>query len=151
VAHNAHVPGGSRIVPKEVEIGSTRLTAFHNVVTFINANIVLPQQVFSGIWDRFFFFESDRVFAASFVGIISDFIRAEQAKACCLLNFTQTRALEYQEAAAIYLEETMSESEYASRLRAGGPAEGWFFSIDRYGCGSDKGGDWRLSGSTSTN
>jgi hypothetical protein len=121
--------------------GSPRLAAFHNVADSVNPTALLPQQVFLGAWDQFFFFESDHMFAPSFAEIAIDLIHIERATSCCLLNFSRTRVLEYQEAAAIFLEEGLRASDYDSWLRNGGPAAGWLFSMERYGCSSDK-GEW---------
>jgi len=122
-------------------IGLPRLTAFHNVAASVDATAFLPRQVFAGAWDGFLFFEADRMFAPFFAEVMIEFIHAEHATSCCLLNFSQTSTLEYQEAAAVFLEEGVTGSDYDSRLRNGGPAEGWLFAMDRYGCASDK-GEW---------
>jgi hypothetical protein len=125
----------------ENHITSSKLAAFHNVAKTINISATLPNQVFFGRFAKFFFFESDRLFSSSFVAIVSSILNIEGSTSCCLVNFSRTQVLEYQVAEALFLERRTSEAEYDFWLRRGGPAEAWLFSMDRYGCASDK-GEW---------
>jgi hypothetical protein len=126
-----------------IDSTSARLSAFHNVIKSIRIEARLPSQVLFGTWPEFYFFESDVILSRSFVGFVHELCRIEQSTSCCLLNFTQTRVLEYQEAAFIFIEAKMSEDEFDAKVREGGPASGWLFGVDHYGCSSDN-GDWCL-------
>jgi hypothetical protein len=120
-----------------------RRQAFHNVVSALTPAKFFPENVFSGIWSAFLFFESDRMLAEGFAEIIGDFPRADNSSLCCLLNLSETRSLEFENASAIYLDAMVTGSEYRARLRGDGPATGWLYSMDKYGCASDK-GEWEI-------
>ena len=124
-------------------IEQAREAAFGHVVSFIDLAAFLPGQVFIGGGLDFGFFESDRIFAPSFADIINDFMSAEEATSCCLVNLSRTRTMTYNEAAVIFIEKQTTSIEYDAQLRSGGPAAGWLFSMDRYGCASD-GGSWSI-------
>jgi hypothetical protein len=125
----------------KADILTARLAAFHNVRSFIEPDAMLPAQVLVGDWSTILFFESDRIFSASFVQTVRGLSHVERSTSCCLLNFSQTYVLEYQEAAAIFIEAATSADDYAKKLAEGGPAAGWLFGVDRYGCASDI-GEW---------
>lgn len=120
-----------------------RRTAFERVVTSIDAARTFPEQVFLGTWGVFLFFESDRMFAPDFAATARDLLRAEQASVCCLVNFSNSSTLTYENAAKVFLEATSQPDDYDAMLRDGGPASGWLFRMDRYGCASDLGG-WSI-------
>jgi hypothetical protein len=122
-------------------VGSSELSAFHNVVDSIDVDASLPNHIFSPAFSNFLFFESDRMFVASFVDVVMDIMNREGGKVCCLLNISQTQIMEYQEAAAIFISRTVTGAEYESLLRAGGPAVAWLYRMDRYACASDV-GEW---------
>src|SRR5207253_2039091 len=42
---------------------------------------------------------------------------------------------------AIFLDAMTGGAAYADKLRAGGPADGWLYAVDRYACASDV-GEW---------
>lgn len=122
-------------------IQSARLAAFHNVVARINVDARLPEQVFSGPLAEYLFFESDWLFGPCSVQIAQDLMKKEGAESCCLLNFSRTHVLEYQAAATIFIEKSVSNEQYDAWLRSGGPASGWLYARERYGLASD-GGEW---------
>jgi hypothetical protein len=123
------------------DVDFARRGAFKNVLESIDIASYLPQQVFRGPWRAFLFFESDRIFTSSFADRIVNLISIENAKSCCLLNLSQTSNFKYDESDMICFEEGAVGNEYESKLKEGGPANGWLFSMDRYGCASDK-GNW---------
>jgi hypothetical protein len=130
-------------VPENVLIERARKDAFNSAVSSINLSSRLPDQVFVESGAEFLFFESDQLFAPSFVEVAHEFMSVEGSTSCCLLNFSRTSVMDYCEVAAIFLETSMTGTEYDARLRSGGPAEGWLFDGDRYGCASD-GGCWSI-------
>jgi hypothetical protein len=125
----------------KIDRGSARSAAFNNVVASIDVMAVLPQQIFLGKMTNCLFFESDRVFAASFAKIVGDLMLAERATSCCLLRIPQTNVIESGTTNAIFLDAGAKTGEYESQLRSGGPATGWLFSMGRYACASDE-GEW---------
>lgn len=125
----------------KTDVISARLTAFCNVRRFIDVGAWLPAQVLVGEWSRILFFESEWITSASFVEAIGCLLHAEESTSCCLLNFSQTCVIEYQKASAIFIEAGMSADEYQKKLKEGGPATGWLYRVDRYGCASDI-GEW---------
>jgi hypothetical protein len=131
---------------KETDLSvSTRAKrfAFDHVIGSINDEARFPEQVFRGHWGAFLFFESDYVFSADFAAKATELLQAEQADVCCLLNFNKTDTMTYDSAAMRFITEGTSEHDYDAMLRQGGPAHGWLFGIDRYGCSSDRGG-WSI-------
>ena len=131
------------IMSQKADRNYNKRAAFTNVITSIDLTSCLPHQIFVGIWSKFLFFESDRIFSPSFAGAMQDLILAEQSTCCCLLNASRTEVMDFEKACSIFLDSTINENEYYEQLRTGGPAEGWLFSMDRYGCASDKGG-WSI-------
>ena len=119
---------------------SNRLDAFRNVCLSINVSSALPEQVFKGDWGVFQFCESDAIFAADFVDAALMLLDRESANSCVIVNFSQTDILEYQTAAAIYIESGFQCDKYMSILVGSEIERGWLFDMDRYGITSDKGG-----------
>ena len=62
---------------------------------------------------------------------------------CCLVNFNQSSTLTYENGAKLFLDVTSQPCDYDVSLREGGPAAGWLFRMDRYGCASEAGG-WSI-------
>jgi hypothetical protein len=125
------------------EIISARFAAFHNVGRFIKTEAFLPERVVGTEWTTTRFFEADTVVSKDFVSAVHEFVKIEQSESCCLVNLTRTHVPEYQKASSLFIERTTTEEEYSAKLREGGPASGWIFWMDRYGCASDK-GEWCL-------
>jgi hypothetical protein len=117
--------------------------AFEHVVMSIHAARAFPAQVFLGAWGAFLFFESDRLFAPGFATTARDLLRAERASVCCLVNFSKSPTLTYENGAKLFLDATSQPNDYDVSLREGGPVVGWLFGMDRYGCASDA-GDWSI-------
>ncbi|WP_231409762.1 hypothetical protein [Ralstonia solanacearum] len=116
-------------------------SAFNNIVAAGDFKRMLPESILSDAWTVFLFFQSDYVFSSDFVEIIYEFLHLEDAHVACLLNLDKTEILEFDSAAAIYIDEKVDRSAYQEKLHAGGPALGWLFGIDRYVCASDV-GEW---------
>jgi hypothetical protein len=122
---------------------SARRQAFYNVISGLQLDKFLPANVFSGRWSNFLFFQSDRMFAVEFADVARDFLRTENSSVCCLLNLSETASLDFENASAIYLDEMVTGADYQARLRGDSPATGWLYSMDRYGCASNK-GEWEI-------
>jgi hypothetical protein len=123
------------------DIISARLAAFHNVGSFIKTEVLLPERVLGPDWSTTRFFEADTVVAKDFVSAVHELLKIEQSASCCLVNLTRTPVLEYQMASSFLIERTTTEEKYSAKLCEGGPASGWIYRMDRYGCTSDK-GEW---------
>lgn len=115
--------------------------ALNNAKSFVNPEKSLPENVFSGHWATFLFFESDRLFVADFIDIVKELIVLEGATVCCLLNLNETNSPEAMAPSALFLDESTVGIDYLICLRGSGPAVGWIYSMDRYGCASDI-GEW---------
>jgi hypothetical protein len=122
------------------DITSARLAAFHNVGCFIKTEALLPGRVLAPDWSTTRFFEADTVVAKGFVSAVHELLKIDQSASCCLLNLTNSPALEYQNASSFFIERTTTEEEYTAKLHEGGPS-GWIVRMDRYGCTSDR-GEW---------
>ncbi len=120
-----------------------KLAAFRHVIGSINNVARLPAQVFRGTWGAFLFFQSDNLVSPRFAATAAGLLNVERAGVCCLLNFSETHELAYESAALQFIDARTSPQEYDKMLRRGGPAEGWLFSMGRYGCASDRGG-WSI-------
>jgi hypothetical protein len=125
----------------ENDITSARFTAFRNLSYFIKTGVRLPARVLGPDWSTTRFLEADTVVSRSFVSAVHELLKIEQSVSCCLVNLTSTPDLEYQKASYFFIERTTTEEEYITKLSEGGPALGWIFSMERYGCTSDK-GEW---------
>ena len=118
-----------------------REAAYKLIVSSLDVTKSFPDQVFKGDDFEFRFFESDQMFAPSFVDVVMQLLSIEKAKSSCLLNLSRTEILTYSEAVAIFLEFGITGADYNARLQRGGPAESWFASMDHYACASDV-GNW---------
>ena len=130
------------MIPNEDNF-SVRERAFLNVLDGLAIDRRFPEMVFLGIWSSFLFFGSDRVFASSFADVMADFLRADNSCLGCLLNITETYSSELNRESAIYMDPILTGSEYQAFLRGNGPATGWLYSMDRFGCASDR-GEWEI-------
>ena len=117
--------------------GLDGMGAFRTITTSIDFAAFFPHQVFRNNWARFLFFESDRMFVASFVDVLTNLMEIEESTVSGLLNYDKSSGGLLDETACIFIDRTTSGDEYVSRLRSGGPSSGWLFQMDRYGCASD--------------
>jgi len=115
--------------------------AFRGVMDACDFQKMLPDRLFVGLWSGFLFFQSDYVFSPDFANIVREFMDLEGAKVTCLLNLDKTETAGFDGAASLFIDATMDGAAYQERLRAGGPAVGWLFDVDRYVCASDV-GEW---------
>jgi hypothetical protein len=120
---------------------ASRQKALDVVMRSLDFERVLPEGVFIGKWDHFLFCESDRIFAPGFMDAMSGLLRLERAQVSCFLNVDKTEVFELGRIAAFFFDEGVTSREYGSAVRAGGPADGWLYRVDRYACASD-GGEW---------
>ncbi len=116
-----------------------RLAAFGNTKRSISCDTLLPELVFAGVWCRFLFFESDRIFGNHFIGAVDELMRLEGASVSCLVNLDLTPVFAFESTAAIYIDQATTNEEYSAALRSGGPQSGWLYRVDRYACASDVG------------
>src|ERR1700739_3794696 len=93
--------------------------AFCNAVGACNFERMLPDQLFVGAWESFLFFQSDYIFAADFVDVLGGLLHLEGAHTAFLLNLDKTEVLEFESAAAMFIEPTMDGAGYEENLRAG--------------------------------
>ncbi|HDR8934504.1 hypothetical protein [Burkholderia vietnamiensis] len=113
--------------------------AFLNAVNAVDFEKSLPNRIFGEKWKIFLFFQSDYIFSSGFVEFIRELLCFERAEVACMLNLDQTETLAFEAASAIFIDKTVSDGDYQEKLRAGGPAAGWLFGVDRYVCASDIG------------
>jgi hypothetical protein len=105
-----------------------RQAAFECVVTSIDAAQTFPEQVFLGAWGAFLFFESDRLFAPDFATTARNLLLAEHASVCCLVNFSESSTLTYENGAKLFLDATSQPGDYDASLRKGGRLRGGFLA-----------------------
>ena len=116
--------------------------AFLNARNAFDSNMKFPNNVFTKAWDYYLFFPSDRMLQKYFANSVSKFIVLEQANIVCLLNLTESSSLEFENAAALYLDQDITEEKYFSLIWGSGPAESeaWVFHMEYdYICTSDIG------------
>ena len=116
-----------------------REAAYEVVMSSIDLAAAFPGQVFKGNDLKFRFFESDRIFVPSFVDIVSELMSIDDSVSACLINISRMSTPAFREVPAIFFESGMTGAEYDARLRRGGPATGWLFGMDHYGCASNRG------------
>ena len=114
--------------------------AFGNVIKALKPQAMLPENVFQGAWSHFLFTESDQLFTRFFVEAAREFLNIESATAVCLLNLNRHVGTDFDERALICLDSKTTWSDYEKRLRGDGPADGWLYRVEVYGCASDVGG-----------
>lgn len=110
--------------------------ATDNVTRQIYHDRQFPRNVFGAQWYQFFFFDSDWMFEAEFVGYVKSFLESEGATCACLTNIDAAKHGERLESRFL-IDRTTSPEEYQSLLKGAGPGTGWIYDIDRYGCASD--------------
>lgn len=118
-----------------------RRRAFHNLSLALDTRSRLPGRVYHGAWNRFLFFESDRVFAPEFAGVIGELLKLEGGQVACLLNIDKATLVESKMRGAIFLDAITTNRSYEAALEGDGPANGWIYQMDNYGCMSDI-GEW---------
>ncbi|MGB7219763.1 MAG: hypothetical protein WBD07_13275 [Vicinamibacterales bacterium] len=109
-----------------------------NVRHGINRDRRFPLNVFVGDWEEFLFFDSDWMFAAEFVQYIKTLLDLENGACACLLNLDSATAGEKAER-LFFIDRQTTPGTYQSLLSGDGPASGWAYDVDRYGCSSDTG------------
>lgn len=122
---------------KIITTDSERTGVFRAITTSIDFAAFFPHRVFRRSWRYFLFFESDKMFVASFVDVLIGLMDIEGSTVSGLLNCGKARGGLVDESACIFIDRATSGDEYVLRLRAGGPSSGWLFGMDRYGCTSD--------------
>jgi len=116
-----------------------RLAAFGNIEKSIDFDTLLPRFIFTGVWRRFLFCESDRIFGKSFIEAVGEFMHLEGGTVSCLINLDMSPVLAFDSIAAIYIDRGTTGEEYGKALLLGGPQNAWLYRVDRYACASDAG------------
>lgn len=119
----------------------SRAAAFRQVASSLKLEEALPSQVFRGDNLDFLFFEADRVFTPSFVEVVIELMSVEGANSSCLSKIDRSNEPSCRVDSAIFIEDGMTPAVYDAQIRRGGPASGWLFGVDHYGCASDV-GNW---------
>lgn len=117
----------------------TFATALFNANNAIDVNKEFPDFVFSEDWHVFRFFQSDYIFSSDFVNIVKKLILIETSKVACLVNLDYSEQTLNDTASVIYLNNSSDPIVYNSKLRGGGPTDGWLYGVDRYVCSTDFG------------
>lgn len=115
--------------------------ARENVGKAIDAARRFPQYVFRGNWEKFFFFDSDEMFAHAFVEIVKILMQSEGSSSVCLTDFDS----ELPDQSSFWIRKETTSDDYLAafaKLPIGGVG-GWLWLISRYGCTSDV-GEWCL-------
>ncbi|MBN8884280.1 MAG: hypothetical protein J0I77_01055 [Rudaea sp.] len=118
-----------------------RRRAFENAVRAIDYRRQLPERVFVGKWEGFFFCESDRIFHSEFIDVAGAFLHYEQAHVVGFINLDAVSEVGLVERAAIFADEQTTGRQYMESLQGSGPADGWLYQMGRYIVVSDV-GDW---------
>lgn len=111
-----------------------------NLSRFIMLNRSFPNRVFSPEWTSFLFFDSDWIFDAQFAQRANALIDAENGQCTCISNLDQIKDNVSWERGSIFIDHDVTNETYFSLLRGEGPATGWLYGMDRFGCTSDAGG-----------
>lgn len=116
--------------------------AYHNALESIQLGISLPFNVFREVWKQFLFFDSDRVFDRTFVGVLGKLMEAEDSEVCCLINCGGGGTpVDLASPPAIHLKRSISPLEYLERLVGDRSPASWWCLVDRYVCATNV-GDW---------
>ncbi len=113
------------------------LRALNNSEIFCEFGKTLPEFVFRGSWEGFFFFQSDYVFAPEFDDFVHKLLTVEGGHVACLVNLDKTET----QGEPLFIHEDTDEQAYMAAIRGEGPAHGWLFAMDRFVCASDV-GNW---------
>jgi hypothetical protein len=95
----------------------------------------LPELVFSDSWKMFLFFDSDRLFAETFVEVIKRTMQLDDATVCSIYDL-DTLSDATGTASMFAIRQETSGSEYRSFL-APTPGIGWMFGIGRFACSTE--------------
>ena len=125
---------------------SFRKAAKFNAVSSLSGSQMLPDNVFVKTWDKYFFFESDRIFEESFIDFKNLILEDELTHEICLVNLGCGPIGSSPQLRDIFLDEKTNFSEYQSMLdkeKSGldGSTFAWLMMLGRYVCASDR-GDW---------
>lgn len=100
-----------------------------------------PDQVFSGQWKCFLFFQSDYIFSSDFVLIVQRFLEKEAGSVACLLNLDKVSSLTDLLEKTFFIDGGTLVSEYEAALRNVTRGLPWIFDVNIYICTSDI-GEW---------
>lgn len=94
-----------------------KLEAVTNALRSINQSIRLPENIFSGSWSVYRFFESDNMFHDDYVRAARRMLEDEGASTICIVNLDNPAA-NAEDGAVCFLDTRSSEAEYRKRMRA---------------------------------
>lgn len=117
--------------------------ALLNLSGSIDVEQHFPGKVFRGAWNTFLFFDPDRLFEASFAEVARSLIDGVGGSCVCMCNLDEAARISSFERASIFLNRGTDPQEYKLRLLGTGPADGWLYAMERYGCVGDTGG-WSI-------
>lgn len=128
------------------ESASPSELAERNAAGSVVAQRRFPEQVFSGAWPVFRFFEADRIFDAGFVQLVGTALIAEKSSCACLVNLDEAALLDCEDQGALIIDSQLTPEEYWTRMTVfdsvkGLSRVGWALGMDRFACASD-GGRW---------
>jgi len=104
-------------------IEKARETAFGHVVSSISLRHLFQAKCSRATFRSLCSSNPIAFFAPPFVEVIREFLIAEQATSCCLVNLSRTHTMTNSHDAAIFLEPQVTSVEYDAHLRSGGPLQ----------------------------
>ena len=121
--------------PAESEI------ALSNVRRSIHSERRFPQNVFTGAWNEFLFFDSDWMRAADFVEHLKELLSAENGRCAAVVNLDRTS--DDRERSPLFVHMDTTPNEYQILLGNPGVGTGWLVDLDRLACASNT-GEWSM-------
>lgn len=113
--------------------------AAKNLASTLATDRRFPANVFQGSWFTFFFFDPDLLFEPQFVERLRILLTTENGSAVCMRNLDIPTVEGRSGQGSLFLNRETTGETYLAKLQDTGPASGWLYRMDRYGCMSDVG------------
>jgi hypothetical protein len=106
--------------------------------TEIDATKRLPEKVFVGAWEEYFFFDSDWMFESTFVERLKGVLEIEGGAWACICNLDALNTSE-PNTSRFLVDRSTPSGAYAEVLTGTQEKPGWTYRLDRFVCVSDLG------------
>jgi hypothetical protein len=110
--------------------------ALANLSRSLDASRRFPENVFSGKWGGFLFFDSDWIFEGPFVEVAKTLVEIEGGQCACISNLDEAAGADR---SSFFIDQKIAGQDFQSFLQGPRIGDGWIYGVDRFGCISDVG------------
>ena len=122
---------------------TSQALAISNALSSIRRDKYFPDNVFSGHWKDYLFFQPHMMFDVCFMDAKDLLLREDNASVIALINLGNSAVVNDSDSSVVFLWRDTGAMEYMARLKGDGSAMNWMFLMDRYICAADA-GKWAI-------